>query len=314
MTPPRPFPFIIAVLLDMFFEDPPNRYHPVAWMGSLISWWKDRAPSQGNLAQLMHGAWISLAGGSAVAALGQLLIYITQRLPRPLSWLMEALLIKSTFSLGGLDRAAGQVEQALHGDDLHEARKILRYHLVSRDTSQLDHSQVSAATIESVAENVSDGVLAPLFYYTVGGLPGALGYRYLNTVDSMLGYRDQAREWLGKIPARVDDLANLLPARFSGSCLVLAAKLYNGREKQAWHTMIHDARKTDSPNAGVPMSAMAGALDVELEKDDHYKLGEGHRPPRADDIHDARQLVKWASLIGNALFLSWIWLRSRNGD
>jgi len=310
MSSPHPIPFLLSLLFDALFGDPPNRFHPVAWMGSVISWLKDLAPEKGKLAQLIYGGLISLGGGSLTALLGHGIMYLIRRIPRALGWVLEAALVKSTFSLGGLQRAAGEVEKALAEDDLPQARKAVHFHLVSRDTSRLGRSQVAAAAIESVAENASDGVLAPLFYYTLGGLPGALLYRFLNTADSMLGYRDEAREWLGKLPARLDDLVNFLPARLTGVCLSVAAHLRFGQGKQAWRAMRREARKTDSPNAGVPMSAMAGGLDIELEKVEQYTLGQGNRPPEVKDIQRAQEMLTWGALIGSGTFFVWMLIQS----
>jgi adenosylcobinamide-phosphate synthase len=131
-----------------------------------------------------------------------------------------------------------------------------------------------------------------LLYYALGGLPAALAYRFVNTTDAMLGYRDPAHEWLGKAPARLDDLANLLPARLTAGLITLAAALVGDDAGGAWRIWRRDARKTASPNAGHPMSAMAGALGVELEKVDHYRLGAGGRSPAPGDISRAVRLVR----------------------
>ncbi len=285
---------ILALLVDILFGDPPNRFHPVAWMGSLIIALKQHAPRHGHQQQFAYGTLLTLSGSALVAGIGVLLDKMSARLPAPLRWLAEAVVLKSTFSFRGLDRAAGEVQSALEAGNLPEARRLVSWHLVSRDTSQLDESQVAAATIESVAENASDGVIAPLCYYSLGGLPAALAYRFANTADAMLGYRDAEREWLGKFPARFDDLLNFIPARLTGLLIVLADKvvrLADNRQSNAWQVMRRDAQKTDSPNAGYPMSAMAGALNVELEKVDQYKLGVGGLPPTSEDIGKARTLL-----------------------
>ena len=288
------FVLIFALLIDIIFGDPPNRFHPVAWMGNLITALRQRAPRQGHEQQFAFGTLLTLSGTALVTGIGLLLNKLFARLPGPLGWLAEAAILKSTFSLQGLDRAAGEVQSALEAGDLPEARRLASWHLVSRDTSQLDDSQIAADTIESVAENASDGVIAPLYYYSQGGLPAVLAYRFTNTADAMLGYRDVEREWLGKFPARFDDMLNFIPARLTGLLIVLAdkvTKLNENRQSNAGQVMQRDAQKTDSPNAGYPMSAMAGALDVELEKVGQYKLGAGCRHPKASDIGKARRLL-----------------------
>lgn len=282
---------VLALVLDLALGDPANRYHPVAWMGTVIGAARRRAPEQGWLARLSFGALLVTGGAAITAGLAHLFAGTVARLPAALGLLAEAMLLKMTFSVRGLSSAAQEIESALETHDLPEARRLLAWHLVSRDTTALDESQVAAATIESVAENTSDGVIAPLFFYTLGGLPGALAYRFINTSDAMLGYRDPTYQWLGKVPARLDDLANLLPARITAALTVLAAVLAGENSGGAWQVWQRDAGKTASPNAGHPMSATAGALDVELEKVDHYRLGVGGRSPSRADILRAVRLM-----------------------
>jgi adenosylcobinamide-phosphate synthase len=252
---------------------------------------------------LLYGALLAVGGAAVIVGLGRLLERAFARLPAPWKWLTEAVLLKMTFSLGGLAAAAGDVEATLEAGDLPEARRLLNWHLVSRDTATLSDSQVAAASIESLAENTSDGVVAPLLYYAVGGLPAALAYRFINTADAMLGYRDPAFEWLGKASARLDDVANLLPARLSAALIILAAALVGEDAGRAWHVWRRDADKTVSPNAGHPMSAMAGALGVELEKVGHYRLGTGQRSPAAEHIRRAVRLIRVVPLLFAALLL-----------
>ena len=176
-------------------------------------------------------------------------------------------------------QAAQAVASALARDDLNEARRLLAWHLVSRDTAILDKAQISAAVIESIAENTNDSIVAPALYYLLGGLPCALGYRFINTADALVGYRDIKHEWLGKVSARLDDLANVVTARLTAGLFIVAAHLAGEDAKRAWQIWRRDSGQTASPNAGHPMSAAAGALGVELEKVEHYRLGAGGRGP-----------------------------------
>ncbi len=301
---------LIAFLLDRCFGDPPNRFHPVAWMGSLLTWLRGRAPTTGRALPFAYGLLSVIGGMAAWGGVGKLVISGCGHLPGWLGLLVEALLFKSTFALTGLDRAAAAVEAPLLRADLERARQQLQWHLVSRDTVELNEAQVAAATIESVAENASDGVLAPLFYYAVGGLPAALGYRFLNTADAMWGYRDPAREWLGKAAARLDDLANLLPARLTALALLFGVS-DRASWQRGWRVWWRDANCTVSPNAGHPMSAMAGVLGVELEKVGHYRLGAAQNAATAADIQRARGLLQRAmvGLFGIVALLLW-WLGS----
>jgi len=273
---------LLALLLDLALGDPPNRYHPVAWMGNIIYKAQKNAP-QNN--RFLFGGCVAIGGSFFIWILLRLILRLSEKMPTPLNWILEAILLKMTFSLGGLDQAAQQVETALNANDLNEAKRWLSWHLVSRDVTNLNESQVTAAAIESVAENTSDGIVAPLLFYSIGGLPAAAAYRYVNTTDSILGCRDAEREWLGKIPARFDDLLNIIPSRVT-ALLFITASNHN-----AWNIWQRDSDKTASPNAGHPMSAMAGALMVELEKVDHYILGAGGEEPQAGDIRKSRRLM-----------------------
>jgi adenosylcobinamide-phosphate synthase len=269
-------------------------------MGNFIAILMRFRPHGNRFAELAYGVFILLSGitlsvlaGLAISnfisfALFTLRITNYQSL---ITCFLTALALKLTISLRGLDRAAHEVQFALEADNLPEARRLLSWHLVSRDTSQLDESKVAAAAIESVAENASDGIVAPLFFFAVGGLPAAFAYRFINTADSMLGYHDEEREWLGKIPARLDDLLNFIPARLAGLFIVLSAPFCGVSAAQAWKIMERDSNQTASPNAGIPMSAMAGALGVELEKLDHYALGKGLRLPSSADLALARRIL-----------------------
>ncbi|NJO82565.1 MAG: cobalamin biosynthesis protein CobD [Blastochloris sp.] len=275
---------LAALLLDEWIGEPHNRWHPVVWMGTFITRMRKNAPKTSNTNLLLYGGSITFVGSGMVGICAALVVWFCRRLPFPLNIIAQAWLLKTTFSLRGLNKAALEVEGALRAENLTEARRLLSWHLVSRDTSKLDEALVASAAISSVAENTSDGIIAPLLWYSIGGIPAALVYRYANTGDSILGYRDQEREWLGKIPARTDDLLNIIPAR-------LTALLFVMMRPSAWAIWRRDAHKTASPNAGHPMSAMAGVLDVELEKVDHYLLNAGARQPNVEDLRTTRRLM-----------------------
>jgi adenosylcobinamide-phosphate synthase len=213
-------------------------------------------------------------------------------LSRPFRILAEAVALKSTFAWRGLDQAASAIETDLRYGELEAARRHLSWHLVSRPTASLTAAEVAAATVESLAENTSDGIIAPLMAYLLGGLPAALAYRYANTADAMLGYHDPVHEWLGKMPARTDDLLNLLPARLTAVLLVLVAPWCGVDALHAWRIWRRDRHLTLSPNAGHPMSAMAGALQVELTKIGQYTLGRGEGVATPETIRQARRVVR----------------------
>ncbi len=201
--------------------------------------------------------------------------------------LIPALLLKPVFAYRNLRQSVLAVAQALSNNNLPEARRLTGWHLVSRDTSQLTAAEVGGAAIESLAENITDSVTAPLMAFSLGGLPAAWSYRFVNTADAMWGYRNEEFEQLGKFPAKLDDALNWLPARLTGWLLVIATHLAGENALQAQHTMLNQHNKTSSPNAGWTISAMAGALDISLNKRNAYNLAGGQTPITANTIQRA---------------------------
>jgi adenosylcobinamide-phosphate synthase len=193
-----------------------------------------------------------------------------------------------------LAKAGQTVRLHLEREDLAAARQALQA-LVSRDRSQLTEELVSAAAIESLAENLSDSVVAPLFYYLLFGLPGAAAYRLFNTFDAMIGYHGRY-EYLGKAAARLDDILNFLPSRLTALLILICAPLFGGQRERAWRIWRRDARKTASPNAGHPMAMAAGALGLQLEKVGHYTLGDSEKTITPHDIKRAEHMVWWVGI------------------
>jgi adenosylcobinamide-phosphate synthase len=210
--------------------------------------------------------------------------------------LVDALALKTTVSLRALAGAARQVARALERRDLGAARDAVGIHLVSRPTAALDESHIASAAIESVAENLTDSIIAPSFFFLACGLPGAFAYRAINTADAMIGYRAGLLEHFGKVAARLDDVLNFMAARMAALAIVIAAGLIGRDARGALTTMWRHHGRTASPNAGWTMAAMAGALGVSLEKPGAYHLGAG-RFPDAGDIEAAIKVMTAASAI-----------------
>jgi len=204
---------------------------------------------------------------------------------------LEIFLLSSTFAVRELLAASARVGDALEGEGLEAARTALSM-IVSRDTAELDEGQVAAGAVQSVTENFADSVTAPLFWYAVLGLPGALALRAANTLDAMIGYRGRY-EYLGKVAARFDDLLCWIPARLSALALLVVAGRGRQEGVRIWR---RDRGATPSPNGGHPMAAAAGILGVRLEKVDKYALGDGP-PPDAGTIRAANRLVLAASVL-----------------
>jgi len=207
---------------------------------------------------------------------------------------VAALLFKSTFTITGLRRAALKIKKLLESEKLDETRFELRA-LVSRDTSELPGPLLASAAVESVAEGTCDSVVAPMFYFLFLGVPGAIGYRAINTLDAMIGYHGKY-EYLGKFAARLDDILNYIPARLAALVLVLAAT-FQKSGWDSWQTAREEHRRTESPNAGWPIAAMAGALGARLEKVGHYVFYESGAAPTTVTIESAVKIFTLAAFI-----------------
>jgi adenosylcobinamide-phosphate synthase len=271
----------LAMLLDWAFGEPPEAFHPVVWMGRFIAAAKSRRGS----APLAEGLAALLGVTLASAAFARLV-----------PSMLDPIALKATLSLRALLEAGASVENALRANDMAEARRLLSYHLVSRDVTTLDASLIAGAAISSLAENLSDSVVAPLLAYRLGGLSAAYAYRAINTADAMLGYRTRELEWFGKPAARVDDVVNWVPARLSALLIAAASG-----SMEAITVARADARRCPSPNGGWPMAAMAGALGVVLIKRGVYTLHAGGRPPTHADLARARHITATAAVLATAL-------------
>ena len=277
-----------ALLLDVVWGEYPRAIHPVVWIGKTISLLLKLSPSSGWWRQLGFGAFLafSVPAGVAVAAT------FAMRWKPPvlgIAFILAVYLLKASFSLRELGRAAERVRAPIVMGDLPRAREALRS-LCSRDPSQLDEEALLGATIESLAENLSDSFVAPLFYFLLFGIPGALAYRAINTLDAMVGYRGQY-EALGKASALLDDLANLVPARITAALLLVAGLLTGRNVVFGWRIFWRDRAKTPSPNGGRPMAMMAGLLGVRLEKKDVYTLGDAVMPLEPVTVTQAWRLA-----------------------
>lgn len=267
---------VLAMLVDRWLGEPPRRLHPVVWMGCYLGWIGRCLPQRPPAAAFILGMTAWLAGAAIVAGAYACARALLAASPQWLAILATALLLKPLFALRLLLVEVRSVESAL-GESLEHGRcRLCR--IVSRDTTRLDAGEVRESALESLAENLSDSVVAPLFWFALLGLPGAALYRFANTADAMWGYRGRW-EWTGKFAARADDLLNLIPARITALALSLA-----GRNRlRVLARLRREAGRTSSPNSGWPMAALALSLGIRLRKPGVYALnGQGAAPAAAD--------------------------------
>lgn len=290
-----------ALAIDVAFGELPAGAHPVVMMGRVARALERRLPSEGPRRQLLAGGLLAAAVPLGFAGASAALLQLTH--PWPLAqWLLEVLVLTAMFAARALGDAAREVASALSAGQLERARLGLRS-LCSRDPSQLNEPELVGATIESVAENASDSFVAPLFYYVLFGLPGAVVYRAVNTLDAMVGYRGRY-EYLGKASARLDDVLNFVPARLTAALLLCAGALQGKDLRRGVFTWRRDAASTASPNAGRPMAAMAGLLGVRLEKAGHYGLGDAREALAQEKIAESWRVVRLAFALTALLALA----------
>ncbi len=298
--------FLLALAIDLLFGELPRAIHPVVWMGKLTSLLcrfcnrSKPSSSKGGFNQLLYGILITMV----IVALFSLPVYFLLSFLHDFNMILYilfgALLFKATFAFRELRTTSLKIKSLLVHDDLTQARDTARS-LVSRDVNRLNEPGVVSSTVESMAENLSDSFVAPLFYFCLLGVSGAMAYRVVNTLDAMIGYHGEY-EYLGKFAARLDDVLNFIPARISGLLIVAAAwTVKNARN--AWRIMLRDHGKTASPNAGWPMSAVAGALRTRLEKAGHYILGDSNSPLSPQLISSGVKVIDRACLIWTVICL-----------
>jgi len=285
----------LALTIDLVLGEPPRPIHPVVWMGKIIAFLERGGANRRPLVQFIYGVGITLVATGLFVAPTYFILFYLKSLNCVAYVIIGGVLLKPTFRLRELRQVAVKVKRLLMNDELNEARFTLRA-LVSRDTKNLPKPLLVSAAVESVAESTCDSFVAPLFYFLLLGVPGAIGYRIVNTADTMIGYHGQW-EYLGKFAARLDDVISFIPARLTALMIVIAAWLCRKDRAGAWRVMLRDHNKTQSPNAGWAMSATAGSLGVQLEKTGHYKLGDNHYPLSPETIGASLQVMVVVALL-----------------
>jgi adenosylcobinamide-phosphate synthase len=304
-----------AFLLDLLFNDPVRFPHPIRWMGKAI---ERTEPIFRKLPVhlIVSGALFCLTLVSTTWILGWLTVRCAYTFSAKFGWFLECVLLWYCISAGSLAESSGHVVKQLLHHGIEPGRKAVSM-IVGRDTRTLDESGVLRAALETTAENFVDGVLAPLFYYTIGGIPLALAYKMINTLDSMVGYRDPAYIHFGKASARLDDIANWIPARMSVGFIAVAAQILNHRGKDALRTALQEGAAHLSPNSGRPEAAFAGALHVRLNGPNVYHgivvekpyIGQSFGKVTPRHVFQSIDLLMLASLLAAGVLSILIWLR-----
>lgn len=292
---------LFAILLDLRFGDPKNIIHPTAWIGYLVSKLTPLTRNSSNILEKIGGIFIVLITISVVSIFVIMFEIIKisfnhEIIITIISIVGGSLLLKSSIAIKGMEKHAMWVIDALEHNELERARDNLSM-IVKRDTKSLEKNHIVSGVLESISENTVDGVTGPLFYFSVFGLVGALVYRTINTIDSMIGYRTDIFKNIGWFGANCDKILNIIPSRLTSLVMVLSALLLNQNWRESYKTMIKDGNKTSSPNAGYPMAALAGALGARLEKIQHYSLGSGTTELTKQHVLSALLLMKVTTML-----------------
>ncbi|MCR6691703.1 MAG: cobalamin biosynthesis protein [archaeon YNP-LCB-003-016] len=288
---------IIALLIDLAFGEPPENIHPTVWMGKVIAFLKPRIKSESPFTEKLNGILLGLFTIALFTIPAHLMLSFIQRYLGLIAYIIIAsLLLKPTFAIKCMEQYTTQIARAIEQGDIEGARRLLPY-IVRRDPRKLNVQQIISATVESIAEGTVDGVTSPLFYYALFGVPGAISFRVINTLDSMVGYKDPEHINIGWFSAKLDTIANYIPARITALLMVVAAWLLGEDWKNSWKILRRDSHKTESLNAGWSMSAMAGALNVKLEKPGYYVLGDDIDELSPKHISRAIKIMKLTVLL-----------------
>ena len=290
-----------ALLLDFLIGDPKTKYHPTAWIGKLIAVLVPFSRNNSPKKELFGGILIVFAVVVIVSTLLVALDFGISLLTIDIvslvvSIVVGSILLKTTIAIRGMQKHALSVVDALEKDDLDSARNHLSM-IVKRNTKHLDKNHISSAVLESVSENTVDGITGPLFYYAIFGLPGAFVYRAINTIDSMIGYKTSLFRNIGWFGANCDTILNYIPSRLTGLVMILSALILGYNWKESFYIMKRDGRKLESPNAGFPIAALAGALGTKLEKINYYAVGDGNIEFTKSHIISAIRLMKVSSIL-----------------
>lgn len=297
---------LLGFILDIIIGDPHRLPHPVRWIGSFISLCESKVRKTFKGKGLIFGGlMITVLTVGLSVAVPLIILYFAYSISRFIGLLFEGVICFYMLALKSLRTESMRVYNALEKGDTEGARKAVSY-IVGRDTQFLDDRGITKAAVETVAENTSDGVIAPLFYMIIFGAVGGCVYKAVNTLDSMLGYRDEKYIYIGRIPARADDVLNFIPSRISALLMIFSSVVLRYDCKNALKIFIRDRYKHKSPNSAQTEAVCAGALDIQLAGDAYYfgklykkpYIGDNIREIEPTDIIRANRLLYSSALIG----------------
>lgn len=297
---------VMALAIDLLVGEPPNRFHPVVWMGKLVGFLdgkvsreEPRRPGREKALGVLVGVIPIIV---FVVAFTLLLAVVRVTLGTVVWALACAVVFKMMFAIRALETHTAPMIEDLQRDDLDAARAKAAM-VVSRDVNKLDKAHITSCAVETVSENLVDSVLSPMFYFGLAGIPGATFLRVSNTEDGMIGYLSEKHRHVGWFAARLDDCMHYVVARMSVPFIMLALAIMGKDWRNAWRAAKRDHKQTSSPNKGWPMAAVAGGLGVKFEKIGYYSMGDGEVPTDPKVIADTIKVMKLTAVLFFVLVL-----------
>lgn len=283
---------VLALVIDLAFGEPPNRFHPVVWIGRVIGYLDHRTRRGIKAREKASGVLMVLLPALLFIISFSFILSLTRELLGAVIWAVaSAMVFKTMFAIRSLETHTAPVVKDIQRGDLESARKKVSM-VVSRDVNRLDRPHVISCAAETVSENLVDSVLSPMFYFGLAGIPGAIMLRVTNTADGMVGYLSERHRNVGWFAARLDDAMHYLVARLSLPFIVLSLALLGKDWRNGWRSALRDRRQTSSPNKGWPMATIAGGLGVRFEKEGYYAMGTGSVPDDPTVILDTIKVMK----------------------
>ena len=266
--------FSLAFLIDLVFGELPDSIHPTLWMGKVIDYFKPKIKSENPRAEKINGVLLGIFIIILFAVPVYFVIFLVRKF---LGWVpyivVSAFLLSTAIAIKCMKQYTLPVANCLENEDCDKAKELLPF-IVRRDPTGLNKRHIISAAVETTAEGTTDGITSPFFYFALFGVPGAVAFRVINTLDSMVGYKDRDHINIGWFSAKMDTIANYIPARLTAILMVLAARLLKENWRNSWRILQRDKKNTESLNAGWTLSAMAGALSIQLEKPGFYRIGD----------------------------------------
>ena len=298
----------IAFLLDLLMGDPKWLPHPIRWMGWAIVSFESRFRKL-PFGKTVSGFFFAVSLIISTWIICRILLSFAQMIHPVAAGVLEIILIYYAISVRSLASGAMSVYHALKREDVEQARKSVS-HIIGRDVERLSETEIASGAVETVAENLVDGVVSPMFYACIGGAPLAMAFKMINTLDSMVGYKNDTYRHFGKAAAKIDDIANFLPARISIICIAVSERILTRRENRAFRTAVMEGSHHTSPNAGYPEASFAGALGVKLNGPGYYGkrlvdkpfIGIRYDRPKINDIKRACDLMILSAFVSLIAF------------